>query len=98
VVRGLVDTIKKHRPYVYCEILDINDDSDKLQRKNELCGIMVEMNYQIFGLKPGGKFMELISDIDRIGRDYLGEYIFCPKELHDQFLSEIKNNSSGVNV
>lgn len=98
VLRGLVETLKKYRPYVYSEILDVNDNADQLVRKNEVCDLFSNLDYRMFGLTRDGSELKLIDDTSEVGVSYLQEYIFCPRENVDQFIAAVKNNTSNINV
>ncbi|MGD8785335.1 MAG: FkbM family methyltransferase [Thioalkalispiraceae bacterium] len=98
VLRGLVETLKKYRPYVYSEILDVGNDANRIQRKNEMCELFKDLDYRIFGIDKTSMALSLISDYDKVGIDYQQEYIFCPAENVPAFLENIKNNTSNIKV
>ena len=98
VMRGLVETFKKHRPYVYSEILDVFDSADKIQRKDEVCELFAEMDYRILGVTPDSHELKLIDDFSTVGVDYLQEYIFCPSERVQTFIDAVRNNTSNIVV
>ena len=96
VTRGLEQSIKKYRPYLYCEIHDSDGDDTKLQNTKELCDLVARNSYNILGITKDRGKMELVTDTRKVGVDYLQEYIFCPKEMVADFIDSIKNNSSGI--
>ena len=98
VMRGIVETLKKYRPYVYSEILDVEDNAERTQRKNEVCELFADLNYKIFGVTKDSNELKLIHDTNAVGVDYIQEYIFCPEENTDKFITAVKNNTAGVNV
>jgi len=98
VVRGLLQTLQKYRPYVYCEILEVAGDATRAQRKDEICEHFLKLDYVIFGLTPDVSELKQIDDIRKVGIDYAPEYIFCPAELRDQFVAAVKKNNANVTV
>lgn len=98
VMRGLVDTLKKYRPYVYSEILDVNGIADRIQRKNEMCELFTNMDYRILGVDKTSMSLTLIENIDEIGVKYQQEYIFCPSEKVQAFTDAVRDNISNIIV
>ena len=98
VMRGLVETLKKHRPYVYGEILDVNDNPGRIQRKNDMCKLFSELDYQIFGIDKKTLSLTAVDDFQKVGVNYQPEYIFCPIENKQTFIGAVKNNISNIIV
>ena len=98
VLRGLVRTIEKCRPYVYCEILATHDESKKLKNAAEIVALMRSYDYEILGVTIDDNTLEKISDFSEVGKNYQTEYIFCPAELLTVFSNAVNNNSVGVMV
>lgn len=98
VLRGLEDTIKKYRPYIYCEILYSGKDSEKMSKTREICDLVAGHDYSILGITKDHGDLRIVEDPNDVGVNYLQEYIFCPNEMVSTFRESIKNNSSGIAV
>ncbi len=98
VLRGLRDTIAKHRPYIYCEILASAGESVKEQRAEQIYQLISSNNYATFGLIKHKSTVVRIRDVAEIGGQFEQEYIFCPNELIDAFCSAIQTNAEGITI
>lgn len=97
VLRGLEKTIKKHRPYIYCEILDI---SNKRQEENadSICNLLSANDYAILGICKKTKVFQALEDVSRAGRDFEEEYVFSPQEYVKDLLRSLSRNSCGISA
>ena len=98
VLRGILDTLKKYRPYVYCEILDVHDEVERVQRKDDICKLFSDINYLVYGVTKNSRELKKINDFSEIGVNYSAEYIFCPIEDAENFVNSVKDNRSNVKV
>jgi FkbM family methyltransferase len=98
VMRGLVDTLKQYRPYVYSEILDVHNNADQIMRKNEMCDLFANLDYKILGIDKNSLALRVIENIDDVGVKYQQEYIFCPDENVDMFIDAVRQNTSNIKV
>jgi FkbM family methyltransferase len=90
VLRGIIETLKKYRPYVYCEILTVGDELERIQRKDDICQLFSEIDYVVFGASKDKTTLKRITDFDEVGVDYAAEYIFCPAEDAEVFTEAAK--------
>jgi hypothetical protein len=97
-LQGLMRTIEKYRPYIYCEILETGGDELRIVRTRRICESVRGMDYAILGVEKSGRVLEIIDDIGRVGKDYWEEYIFAPLELVVSFQQAIRKNRKGVRV
>jgi FkbM family methyltransferase len=84
VLRGLVGTIEKCRPFIICEILPVGDvalaaGQARLQRQNAVQDLLNEWNYVLFRLLADAT-LQPVADIG-IHRDLdLTNYLAIPRE------------------
>lgn len=81
VVRGLISTIRKHRPYIICEILPTYNHEFRINRQEELCRIIRSIDYRIYRY-----YRQRLTRIEKIGIHSdlaLCEYCFVPNEKKD---------------
>ena len=97
-MRGLRDTIVKHRPYLYCEIISPDGDSTREQRTQEIYQLITSNDYAVFGLLKNQPTLAKVRDLTEIGDRFEQEYIFCPTELTDTFCNDIQKNAKGITV
>ncbi|MFV2060823.1 MAG: FkbM family methyltransferase [Gammaproteobacteria bacterium] len=90
VLRGLLASLKKYRPYVYCEILTVADDPERIKRKDAICQLFSEIDYVVFGVTKNKDALKQITDFNEVGVNYAAEYIFCPAEDADVFVAAAK--------
>jgi FkbM family methyltransferase len=87
VLRGLVDTIGKCRPFIICEILPVGDVAGaagqaRLQRQNAVQGLLNEWNYVLFRLLADTT-LQPVADIGIHHNLDLTNYLAVPREkLH----------------
>lgn len=98
VLRGLQETIAKHRPYIYCEILFSNGDPSREQRNRGIFELITANDYAVFGRRREHPALTRVHDVSAISGDLEQEYIFCPAELSEVFCREIQNNAEGISV
>jgi FkbM family methyltransferase len=98
VIHGLEETIGNFRPYIYCEILNVNDDKDKISRAKQICEFILARDYRILGVTNDTRELKIIESIDDVGVAYWQEYVFCPDECVNRFVDSIKHNTSNVVV
>jgi len=85
-LRGLMRTIEKHRPYIYCEILRTGGDPDLIVRARETCELVHGFGYEILGVTRHERTLETVTEIEKVEQDhYLADYIFSPPELVGKF-------------
>jgi len=90
VLRGMIETLKKYRPYVYCEILAVAKDPERIERKDAICKLFSEIDYVIFGAGIDKKTLTQVTDFNNVGVDFAAEYIFCPAEDANKFINAAK--------
>jgi FkbM family methyltransferase len=98
VMRGLIETLSKHRPYVYSEILDVNNDAERIKRKDEMCKLFTGLDYRILGIDKQKLSLQVIDNFADIGVKYQQEYIFCPSERVQAFVDAVRDNSANITV
>lgn len=57
VLKGMTETIKKHQPYIICEVLDYASEENKIamqERATNITKHMKDLNYNIYQLKHTG--------------------------------------------
>ena len=88
VLKGLLETIEKYRPFMYVEVWTSFVDgqgSDNRKRITEIYQLIVSRNYSVLAVNAGNELGRLNSSDDFIeGND--PNYIFVPDELLDEFL------------
>ncbi|GEM_PF-807308 len=95
VLRGLVRTIDTYRPYIFCEILATGGDGEREDRARQICELIREKGYSILAVTRQGRILEEVEDIGRVGKDYLRDYIFSPRELVTDFQMAVGRNRTG---
>jgi len=82
VVRNLKSFIQKDRPFIICEVLPVysTDNTFRLDRQNELSGIIDELEYLIYRIKNDGSLLP-IDEIGIHGKIEDSNYLFVPSEL-----------------
>lgn len=98
VMRGLIETLRKYRPYVYSEILDVGDSADRIQRKNEMITFFAGLDYKILGVDKQNLTLSVIESVDDVGVKYQQEYIFSPAEKVGDFVNAVRDNTSNIIV
>ena len=96
VLKGLDGTIRKYRPYLYCEILFANDDADRIDRIRSIYRQITNCEYVILGIKNDTKELYVVDSVDELGVMFGQEYVFCPVEIMGEFLDAISVNSSNI--
>lgn len=97
VLRGLNNTIKKYRPFIYCEILHAKTHEQEC-RVTEISKIMEDHGYAIIGITRTNRELEIIKEPSKVGEEYIQEYILSPNENTESLMTSLSNNNSGVIV
>jgi len=84
VLRGLVDTIARHRPFIICEVLPVGDPGStvgrlRLTRQDDLQALVRTWRYDVFRLHADAR-LEKIEDIGVHDDLALSNYLFAPSE------------------
>lgn len=90
VLKGMEKSIEKYRPYLYIEILFTKNQED-ISSAMDICNFIQKMNYSILGINLITQKTEIITDLDKVGRDYDCNYVFAPNEYLKQFVDAMKN-------
>lgn len=97
VLRGLEDTIKKHTPYIYLEIL-YTSTQEQIDRAMKICKFLQQFNYSILGVNLDTKTLDVIQDINTVGKNYEQEYIFSHNNYVNKLTASIEKNNSGTKM
>jgi len=85
-LRGLIRTIERYRPYLYCEISRTGGDPDLIARARQTCELIWGFGYEILGVTRHERILETVTDVEKVEQDYyLADYIFSPPELASDF-------------
>lgn len=95
-LRGLSKTIARFRPYIYCEILFANGDVVRKQRADEIYTYITALGYVVLGIRRNTQQLVVVDTMGDVGVNYEQEYIFCPKELLNDFRTAIGTNTAAV--
>lgn len=95
VLRGLENTIRSYKPYIFLEILYTTTQEQK-DRATEISKFFQDLNYAVLGINWDTNRLDLIEDITKVEKKYRQEFIYAPNDLLDPFLSAIGNNQSGI--
>ena len=84
VLRGLADTIARHRPFIICEVLPVGDPGStvgrlRLTRQDDLQALVRTWRYDVFRLHADAR-LEKIEDIGVHDDLALSNYLFAPSE------------------
>lgn len=85
VLRGLARTLRRHRPYIVCELIPIHRTNPymaklRLHRRNQVLGQLRAIGYVGYSIKGGGQLTKLENMmIDPAARDW--EYLFVHREI-----------------
>ncbi|MDH5765552.1 MAG: FkbM family methyltransferase [Gammaproteobacteria bacterium] len=86
VLRGLKKTIKRYRPYVFCEIWhlpeeDASDYLDKKQRLEKMCDLISELEYCFLATdKNKPTEIDIISKLEGFNNQQKRDYILVHKD------------------
>lgn len=90
VLKGLVKTIEKYRPFFYIEIwANKGKDIDSVDRITQIYNLIMPHNYTIIGVN-GERKMEEVKSVDDIFDQHDPNYMFVPDELLDLFKSNVE--------
>jgi FkbM family methyltransferase len=95
VLQGMQKTIEQYRPYLYIEILFIQNKSDAETVAN-ICNLIQKMDYSILGVNLKTQKTEVIQDISRVGIDYECNYVFAPSSHLEVFIDKMKKLNSPI--
>jgi FkbM family methyltransferase len=84
VLRGLADTIGRHRPFIVCEVLPVGDPGStvgrlRLARQDDVQKLLQTWRYDVFRLHPDVR-LQKIDDIGLHDDLALSNYLFAPSE------------------
>ena len=94
VLQGLEQTIKQHRPFLFCEIWPLPESADpnyavKLERRQCIFDFLQQMDYQILGVQSDAT-LGWITSCDEMASPYHPEYLFCPTEQQSQLYDTLR--------
>ena len=89
VLKGMRDTLKQYRPYLYVEIL-YTANQDEVDTAMAICNLILTMDYAILGVNLQTLKTEVIKDISKVGVEYDCNYVFLPNENLDSFIKAMK--------
>jgi FkbM family methyltransferase len=94
VLQGLKQTIKKYKPYLYCEIWSLPKPEDpnyrmKYDRIAALFTLMDELHYCALGVMPDESLVD-INSIEEFSESQSNDYIFACK----QYIKQLKKDLS----
>jgi FkbM family methyltransferase len=95
VLQGMQKTIEQYHPYLYIEILFIQNKSDAETVAN-ICNLIQKMDYSILGVNLKTQKTEIIQDISRVGIDYECNYVFAPSSHLEVFIDKMKKLNSPI--
>ena len=98
VLRGLSGTIARHRPYLYCEVLEPDGDAERQAKSAAVFSLTRSSNYTVLGLHRDAGELCIVDDLADIDRTFKDEFVFCPDEKLQAFREAIRGNSSGVAI
>ena len=99
VLKGLVNTIEKCRPFFYIEIWSshgVERDANDEDRISSIYNLITSLDYTFFGLNSDSK-LELIKSSNELVNQYDPNYIFVPNELLQEFSDNV-NSIHNCNV
>lgn len=89
VIDGIRGVLKDYRPFVFCEVLNLNSDvgefEERKRRIDAIINILHELGYDIVAFKTTGG-VTVLSKADEFNQDYEDDYIFSPSELTEKIL------------
>lgn len=88
VLKGMKKTIEQYRPYLYVEILFVQNQDD-INTVKEICDLIQEMDYVILGVNLKTNKTEVIKDIGKIGKAYECNYVFAPSDCLNAFINNM---------
>lgn len=88
VLKGIEETIRQHKPYIYIEIL-FTKTQDDIDNAMAICHFIQDMGYSILGVNLVSHKTETIQDISKIGIEYECNYIFAPNNHLNAFISNM---------
>jgi hypothetical protein len=89
VLKGMEKSIEKYRPYLYIEILFTKNQED-IDRAMDICNFILEMNYSILGVNLTSQKTEIITNLNKVGKNYDCNYVFAPNEHLENFVKTMK--------
>ncbi|TQV88208.1 FkbM family methyltransferase [Aliikangiella coralliicola] len=89
VLRGLVDTIKRYRPYLFCEIwqipkVDHPTYQEKYKRLVQICELLKSIDYKILGVSTSQSKIDVLDSVEQFGGEYRRDYILVHESEESQ--------------
>jgi len=97
VLRGLISTINKFKPYIFCEIWQLPDEehptySEKLKRLKLIRELMQSVNYKILGVsseEPSD--IKILNTLESFNNSHRRDYILVHDEEAGDLLDKLKS-------
>ncbi len=93
VLRGLVSTIKKFKPYIFCEIWQLPEEahptySEKLERLKLIRELMQGVNYKILGVSSKNPSdIKILDTLESFDRSHRRDYVL----VHEEEAKDLRN-------
>lgn len=98
VLKGLVNTIAKYKPYLFCEIWQLPQSdhptySEKHSRLVEICALMNKISYKILGIsRKSSADIEVLTSADDFTGKHRPDYIL----VHDSEVEPLKQKLASI--
>lgn len=89
VLKGMKNTIKQYKPYLYVEIL-FTKNQDEINTAIAICQLIQKLDYSILGVNLTSQETEIITDMNKVGKDYECNYVFAPNDYLGEFIDSMK--------
>jgi len=95
VLLGLVNTLTRYKPFVFCEIWHLPEKTDptfddKYRRGDAICQLLGDIDYDIIGFEGKTNNMVEIRTVDNFASDQKGDYILVPSGDRDSFIHSLQ--------
>ena len=92
VLQGVQNTLVKYRPYVFCEIWHLPEESDstyheKKRRGAAICELMGKLDYDIIGFQNKNNKLVKISVVDDFDANQRGDYLLTHKSEREKIIN-----------
>ena len=98
VLQGLVGSIGKYKPFLYCEIWQLPEKEhptfdDKYKKSVSVFELMTKLDYKILGvsIRDNNK-IEILNSVDMLGDKYRRDYIMAPDSDVDLLIRSLMNS------
>lgn len=95
VLRGLSGTIKKYKPYLFCEIWQLPEEThptydEKHRRLKQICDLVQGLNYKILGTSSSNAAkVEILETVDDFNGSHRRDYILVHESEVDALRQEL---------